>query len=184
MPAHFGRRCTGQVKSLTERGVYERCDYRWTCKECPKCDEPNDIAARFCSSCKCEILDPNARLMLEYTRIKKDPYSVSTDKVLSWKARVGVSNSGKEVLVCDISTEYRSFSVWFTPSSKHPAAIKDWILLNSVFYRGHIAPDAETFLKNIHKGDEIETITYAREKGSKFYRVFGYNNAPDEEPSG
>src|SRR5699024_1245803 len=53
-PAHFGRRCTGQVD--IGGGRLARCEYRWTFKECPECHHENDIAARFCESCKEELV--------------------------------------------------------------------------------------------------------------------------------
>src|SRR5699024_4989022 len=40
-PAHFGRRCTGQVD--IGGGRLSRCEYRWTFKECVECEHPNDI---------------------------------------------------------------------------------------------------------------------------------------------
>lgn len=60
IPAHHGRRCT----NITPLGKneYKRCEYYWTHKECPKCQHKNDIAARFCESCKHELIDPNKQL--------------------------------------------------------------------------------------------------------------------------
>lgn len=60
IPAHHGRRCT----NITPLGKneYKRCDYYWTHKECEKCQHKNDIAARFCESCKAELIDPNKKL--------------------------------------------------------------------------------------------------------------------------
>jgi len=182
MPAHFGRRCKGQVKSLTERGVYERCDYRWTCKECPKCDEPNDIAARLCSSCKCEFVDPNDRLRRDFHKIKKDPFSVSTDAVLEWDAQKSVSAAGNETLLCHYKTEYRKFKVWYMQDSRAKTAVEGWESLNKAVYKGHIAPDIDTFLQHINKGSPPRTVTYYRDKKSDFTRVLAHNLPPDRVP--
>ncbi len=66
-PAHFGRRCTGLV------GRTQRCDYYWSYKVCdsPCCSFMNDVASRFCGFCKTELVDPNAKLLLEQAEQKK-----------------------------------------------------------------------------------------------------------------
>src|SRR5699024_7251421 len=57
MPAHYGRRC----QHSDARG--NRCEYYWSCKECPVCEHKNDIAARFCRECKLELVNPNDKLI-------------------------------------------------------------------------------------------------------------------------
>ncbi len=179
MPAHYGRRCTGQVQSIIQRGVYERCDYRWTCKECPECAAPNDIAARFCEVCKHELIDPNEKLQQDFQRVKADPYKVSTDKVLKWSAHKSVSAAGNDTLVCEYKTEYRTFKIWYMADSKHPKAQYAWNSLNDAVFSGHIAPDVDTFLEHMHKGRDPQTITCHRERGGKFYRVIAHNRPED-----
>jgi len=69
VPSHFGRRCNGLTK-------LERCSYRWTAKKCTSCGHDNDIAARYCDSCKSEIINPNEQLKLEkeeLARKKSEP---------------------------------------------------------------------------------------------------------------
>lgn len=73
LPSHFGRRCTGAI--LTG-GELDRCAYKWSFKECPECEHENDIAARFCTKCRCEIVDPNEKLKVEHAKLAKDPYAV------------------------------------------------------------------------------------------------------------
>lgn len=182
MPAHLGRRCQGQVEDMLKKGLYARCTYLWTCKKCPECDHDNDITARFCSSCKIELIDPNEKLREDFHRVKKDPYSISTDKVTQWSARKGVSQSGKETVICEYTTEYRTFKIWYTPDSKHPDAVSAWKSLNDAVYSGHIAPDADTFIQYLNKGKQPETITCFRQKGSSFFRVLAHNQPEDQEP--
>ena len=182
MPAHFGRRCTGQVKSLVTLGTYERCNYRWTSKECPECGHDNDIAARYCSACKQELVDPNEKLRREFVRIKKDPYTASTDEVLSWKLTRGVSTSGNETLRVDFTTEYRTFPIWLTPEARHTQAVMDWERFSQAVYRGHVAPSIDVFLQHIDKGQMPHTVTYAKRKDKDFYRVFAYNKPADKLP--
>ncbi len=61
------RRCVGRDYS---GGKDERCDYFFEFKKCPYCEEVNDITARYCRSCKGEIIDPNDRLNLVTTAIE------------------------------------------------------------------------------------------------------------------
>ena len=84
IPAHMGRRC--QHYSLVKNELV-RCNYRWTGKECPKCQTDNDIAARYCVSCKAELVDPNEKLRIEFRERKKDPYQRQCDKVLRWEIK-------------------------------------------------------------------------------------------------
>lgn len=182
MPAHYGRRCTGQVQSLLQRGMYERCEYRWTFKECPECSAPNDIAARFCEQCTEELVNPNDKLRKEFQKVKSDPYQVSTDRVIEWFAQKSISAAGNETLVCEYKTDQRKFKVWYTPESSHPKAQYAWRSLNEAVYSGHVAPDVDTFLEYLHKGKTPETITCHRERGGNFYRVIAHNRPEDKVP--
>lgn len=181
MTAHFGRRCTGQV-IIKGAGVFERCNNRWTSKECPECSADNDIAARYCCECKAEIVDPNEKLRQEFTRVKKDPYEKSTDKILKWSAASSISQSGNEVLRCLYKTKYREFSIWYSPTSRASEAIHAWQSLNKAVFSGHIAPDVETFLKYLPRGKPPETITCYRKRGTTFYRVIAHNLPEDKIP--
>lgn len=180
IPAHFGRRCNGQVKSVENIGEYERCEYRWSFKECPDCEGENDIAARYCSGCKFELVDPNEKLEIEFTKAKKDPYTISTDEVLEWFARKSVSRAGNEMLVCDYKTEYRTFTYWYTPGVASVKAVESWEMLSRAVFKGHIAPDVDTFLEYLPKGRQPETVTYAKQRGSKFTNIYAYNRPVDE----
>lgn len=183
IPAHFGRRCTGQI-SIPGAGIFERCEYRWTCKICEACGTDNDIAARYCVKCKGELVDPNEKLEIDFQRIKKDPYSVSTDKILSWDAKMTTSQRGNETLVCTYTTEYRTFRVWYNPSGASARAQHEWASLNeAVFGVGHIANSIDLFLKYLPKGNQPKTITSARQKNSTFFTVIAHNRPEDERPN-
>lgn len=182
MPAHLGRRCTGQVAA--GMGLYERCNQRWTSKECPECNADNDIAARYCCQCKHELVDPGAKLKLEFTRIKKDPYEVSTDKIIAWDAQKTISQSGNEVLLCQYTTEYRTFKVWYNPNSSSVSAQHEWRSLNEAVFSGHVAPSVDIFIKYLSKGKPPVTITCNRKRGSTFYRVIAHNKREDVIPNG
>lgn len=170
MPAHFGRRCN------YVGATGNRCNYRWTTKECPDCGYDNDIAARKCQECKAILVDPNEKLRLEYKRIKSDPYELSTDKVLSWECKEHSSQAGNITLRIDYTTDYRSFSVWYMPRKQHVWAD----LCLAVF--GRVAPSVELFVEHWKKGKMPETITVKRERGTRFYNVYGHNRPEDKQP--
>ena len=174
MPAHFGRRCLGQVET-DQRGIFERCNSRWTCKECPECAADNDIAARFCHECREELVNPNEKLKREFERVKKDPYIATTDKILSWEPVRHLSMKGNETLKVTYKTDYRTFKAYYTPKMRSA-----WESLCGAVYAGHIAPDVDTFITYISKGRMPETITCKRKRGSDLYNVIAHNLKEDK----
>jgi len=160
LPGHYGRRCLGLVRV---GAVHERCAYRWTSKPCPACDEPNDIAARYCSSCKAEIVDPGEKLAVEFKAFKRDPTQPQTDTILSMDVKESVSQRGNPTVRVDFKTPYRQFSVWFSPESQHARPQKDW----------------QRF-EEARKHGQPETVSYMKERDSQFYRVLAYGQPIDE----
>lgn len=163
MPAHYGRRCLGMS---TVAGDLVRCDYRWTSKPCPSCEADNDIAARYCASCKSEIVDPNEKLRIDFKALKRDPTKMQTDEVLSWRVIPSISRTGKETDRVDVVTPYRSFSFWVLRSPTFSRAMQDRARLDAL------------------KGQPPMTITYQKDAETGFYRAIAYNRAKDEAPTG
>ena len=164
LPAHYGRRCFGMHKT-GPKGKYERCTYRWTSKECPECQEPNDLAARYCIKCKAEIVDPNEKLAADFKRIKKDPTQVQTDEVTSMDLREGVSQAGNRTVRADFVTPWRSFSVWFVPEARNRQRRQEWANFQAATENG-----------------SPRTVTYRKDPETGFYRLLGLNKEPDREP--
>jgi DNA repair protein RadD len=129
--------------------------------------------------CKAEIVNPNDKLKAEFTRVKKDPYEKSTDKVLEWTATKSISRSGNDILVCEYRSQYRKFKIWYTPESKASEAVHAWRSLNKAVFSGHVAPDVDTFIRHISKGKQPETITCYRKRGTDFYKVIAHNLPED-----
>lgn len=175
MPAHFGRRCWGQVKM--PGGTYDRCQYRWTSKECVHCGDPNDIAARYCSTCKGELVDPNEKLIGEFRKMKRDPHQRQTDEVVDMFIHsAGVSQSGNRTIRVDFVTPYRSFSIWLMPDGTYSKAQRDWRLFCET-----VQCDDPEYMTCNYNTKHPETVTYQKEP-SGFYRVFAYNRPADQEP--
>lgn len=164
LPAHLGRRCQGI--EINAEGRAEQCEYRWASKPCEECGGDNDVAARRCEHCGAEIIDPNEKLRLEYTKMKRDPYSVSTDKVLEWSARKHISAKGNECCRIDWRTEYRRGS-FFLLEGKDSGALKA------------LGVDC---MDNAHRAARPNTITYVKSSKNGFFRLLGINHSEDEAP--
>lgn len=162
MPAHYGRRCLGLHRQ--NNGTYEQCTYRWTFKNCPECEHENDIAARYCSECKFELVDPNKKLIADFKAMKKDPTQTQCDKVLSWNPIKTLSQAGNECLKVDFITEYRKFTAWFQIRSAKPFFIKQYEKLVIATQGLDVMP---------------ESITYRKDIKSGFYEILAYNQEPD-----
>lgn len=163
MPAHYGRRCTNEVK----RGpVYERCDYYWTGKDCPSCEHKNDITARYCEICKEELIDPNEKLVADFKRQKRSPHEKNTDEVINLSTVKTVSRSGADMLRVEVQTAYRRFSLFYVLGSE----------------KQFIKAKTDTFLEATQNGEAVpRTITYQKNKSTGFYDVYAFNRLTDEE---
>lgn len=161
IPAHYGRRCLNMVPA--GGGRLDQCQQRWTSKECPHCMEPNDIAAKYCSSCRGEIIDPNEKLQIEFRALKRSPYNRQCDDVVAFEERDTVSGSGNEVTRLDFKTPYRSFSVWVQKNPKSQFAMRALEM-----YQGL-------------NGEWPQTVEYKKEDNG-FFTVFSFNKPKDEEP--
>lgn len=177
-PAHFGRRCFGYQMN---NGRAERCGQRWAFKACYECKHENDIAARFCSECKAELVDPNEKLRLDFHKMKASPYAMSTDEVRSLHIQKHISKAGNETIKASYVTDYAKFDVWYQPNSKVLKFRTQYDQFSMAFY-GKIAPSIDVFIEHISKGRTPSTVTYMRTKGKKFWNVYGYNKAIDNEP--
>lgn len=161
-PAHYGRRCMGLVK--VGIGKYDQCSYRWAGKDCPSCGESNDIAARYCTSCRGEIVDPNAKLVMEFRAMVRSPHNRQCNVIEEIDWNDSVTQSGKECVRVNIKTPYRRFTIWImrSPSNNMQQHQYDmWMRL---------------------KGQKPKTVEYVKEQ-SGFYRVFSWNNEADKEPA-
>ena len=157
MPAHFGRRCQ---HSHLRTG--ERCDYYWSCKVCPVCDHANDIAARFCSSCKSELINPNDKLIEMHQAHKKDPTKPQTEEVLLITYTRGVSRAGNDMITAEITTPRRKFPIYLMESS-------NWQAQKRMAFS--LATDEFT--------QTPRTITYVK-KGD-FWEALGFGALTDDE---
>lgn len=180
MPAHYGRRCYG---GDVINGHYVRCSERWSMKVCPECEAENDIAARYCTSCRTELVDPNSRLVEDYKRMKSDPRAISTDRLLGWECKPWITQRGNNTLRVDYRSEYRSFTIWYSPDSSNVKAQGLWNNLSEVvFGKGHIAPTPEAFCDALKRGFGTMPETITVQKQGDFFRAFAHGLPEDEKP--
>jgi DNA repair protein RadD len=166
MPGGNIRRCHGQLRTGA-RGEYTRCGYYWTSKICEQCSEHNDIAARFCRSCKAEIVDPNEKLSIEFKALKRDPTQRQVDAVVSMTVTRGISAKDNDTLRADFVTSHRQFSIWLMPQSRSLQGQRDYHHFMTATDNGAIPP---------------ATVSYVKDAASGFYRVSAFDEAVDAAP--
>ena len=157
MPAHYGRRC-----QHVDLRTGERCDSYWSAKKCPVCEHVNDIAARFCSGCKTELVNPNDKLTEMFMAHKKDPTKAQTDTVVSIDYVRGISRSGNDMITAHVVTSRRKFTVYLLENNNYQAA-----------KRAAFAAGTGDFTRT------PRTISYV--KDGDFWKVLGFDRPTDEE---
>lgn len=150
MPAHFGRRCQ---HSHLRTG--ERCDYYWSCKVCPVCDHANDIAARYCTGCKCELINPGDKLIEMHQAHKKDPTKPQTEEVLLITYMRGVSRAGNDMITAEVTTPRRKFPIYLMENSNWQAQKRMAFSLATDEFT--VTPRTITYVK---KGDFWEALGF------------------------
>lgn len=157
MPAHWGRRCNHY-----DLRTGERCTGRWSFKACPVCEAENDIAARYCSSCHAELVNPNEKLIELHTKHKKDPTQWQTDEVLDMTFTPSISKAGNQMMVVDVTLSRRQIKIYLLENNNWQARKKEFWA---------------SFTDNFTKPPK--TITYRKKED--FWEVNNFNAPTDEE---
>ena len=170
LPGHYGRRCFGE---MIIAGSHSRCGYRWTCKVCEDCGAENDIAARYCSSCKAEIVDPNEKLKELAAKIANDPYRLRTSAIIGWSINRHVSMGDKPDtlrVVYDIAEKPHKLMQWVAiESGGHWAKARADAFCRSVW--GETMPDIQAAIDCFTDAKMPSSIAYRKKAGSQFYDV-------------
>ena len=152
-PAHFARRCS-HIEPLGKND-FKRCDHYWSYKECPNCNEKNDIVARRCTSCKTELINPNEKLIAEFKAFKKDLSQVQTDAINFIRKKTVRTKSGNDGIQISFGTPERIVQVIM--SNKVMPKFYD-LFLNSDF--------------------DPKTITY-KKSSSGYMHIYDFNRETD-----
>ena len=75
---HYGRKCRGGHVNADNYNLIP-CGYRFRFKICTQCSAENDISARDCSNCGCELIDPDTKL--KQARLSKDAHVLAPDSI-------------------------------------------------------------------------------------------------------
>lgn len=75
---HYGRKCRGGHVNADNYELIP-CGYRFRFKICTQCSAENDISARDCSNCGCELIDPDTKL--KQARLSKDAHVLTPDSI-------------------------------------------------------------------------------------------------------
>ena len=123
-----------------------------------------------------EPIDPNEKLQIDFQKMKADPYQMTTDRVLSWRAQEWISAKGNVTIRVNYSTEYGSFAIWYMPR-KYDV----WASLCQATI-GYVATSVEEYTTKIDAFEATmpKTITVKKNKKTKFYECFGHNQKEDE----
>ena len=143
-------------------GKLERCLYRWSPKKCPHCFADNDIAARYCSECKGEIVDPNNSLIDIYKPAVKDPYQQQTERVIAWHTKKVKSKKDEDMLVVNYITEHKKLVIFYLVRR----------------------PEYAELVKATNGGETMPSyLTYIKDVKTGYYRALAYNQQPDTAPN-
>lgn len=169
--AHFGRRCQAyHLNRLTHE--YERCSYKWSFKECHECGHENDIAARYCKECKCEIVDPNEKLREEQARIDNDPYAPKTSECLGMMIRHWPGQGGKPDTVrvdFQIDDTPMTVSQWYCPNHHNDWLVRQWDKFCFGAFGKQLPMDEA--LSMASEANKPDAILYRKKKNSKYFEV-------------
>jgi DNA repair protein RadD len=164
LPSHFGRRCNGAI--LT-KGELEQCGYKWSFKECPECHYENDIAARFCTKCREELVDPNEKLKIEAAKIAKDPYAVKFGNVNEMTMTKHLAPKGECIHVKYVTDDV-TVSEWLFPEGGSQFLVNKWLSFAEKAYAD--IPRSNDDAINMTRKRPKE-IAYRKMRGTKFHEV-------------
>ena len=136
MPAHHARRCCGIV--LKGKNQYERCSFWWAHKDCPACQEKNDIAAKNCFSCGFTLIKPDEKL-------NDTAYVLKVGDTLTTNVeRMEVEDKGSIVIV-KFWTPHKNIMCKHYPTHKNHFITLTWRKFNKATQGGTIVPKQITY---------------------------------------
>ena len=172
LPAHYGRRCQG---FHIIGGRFTQCSHKWSFKVCDDCGHENDIAARYCTKCRGELVNPNDRLIEEALKMEKDPYRVRFADVQMWNFTRWPGKDGKpeslrvEYMIADKPS---TLMEWYHPESDSAWLLSKWNkFCLSAF--GEILGGVTDAYQRRFTAKQPEKIMFKKQKNSKYFDVVG-----------
>lgn len=156
MNTEHARRCVGKLTKndpKVDKEKEERCSYYFEFKECDseQCQAQNDIAARLCHACKCELIDPNAKLSMASVQ-----NNVFTLNVL--EARYGISGTQKGFRInCSYKCEDENGGIGSVFEHYSPVSEKAQRVFYGQFVRKHCS-DASKWYMHLGNRSKVEEM--------------------------
>lgn len=172
LPGHFGRRCKGLVLAGRLREMM-RCTHKWSSKECPECGTENDIAARNCSACKAEIIDPNQKLQEEAAKLDAAPDATRQAEVTMMSVNKHYVSAGEDMVVVKFAVPVSPWFVnkFYSPSSEKKWMVREWEEFSIKAY-GEVKSLADAVAER-DSAIKPSVIMFRKDKGSKYFNVKG-----------
>lgn len=170
LPAHYGRRCQGEA---IVAGKHVQCSHKWSFKECPECQHENDIAARYCTGCKAEIIDPNEKLKEIATKMANDPYRTRFATVTGWQVRRWPSSKDNtDSLRVDYYFDENPtvVSEWYPSPDRDRWSASRWSTFCSRHW-GRNLKDISEVIESYPVARPPTRVAYRKKPGSKFFNV-------------
>ena len=156
MNTEHARRCVGK-----DQENEERCKYYFEFKECKNvtegvaCSAKNDIAARICHKCGCELIDPNAKLSM--ARVQNNVFNVAV-----LEAVYGISGTQKSFRInCVYKCRDENGRVGSVFENYSPTSEKSMLVFYGNFVKKHCTDASKWYihLRNRSKVEEmLQTI--------------------------
>lgn len=147
MVEHFGRKCLGGFENEVTREI-EACQFRFRFKRCPECGSEEDIAARICSKCQCQLVDADNKLKeamaLKDAHIMR-PDSFSMNKVFDKKG-----NERLEIRYFDYDGEFLQESYYLNSEESCQA-----FYFNFLKFHNRI-PERKLFVKSAEEAINLK----------------------------
>ena len=131
-PAHFMRRCTGEVP--LGKNKFNRCGYFWSHKTCPECGEKADIAARNCNACGFTLIAPDAKLSESAIVLSTGDKLITNVK--SWEIK-----ASKEITIVTFDTDHGKIKEKFYPNNKNRFVAHHAVVFDRATNCGEIMPN-------------------------------------------
>ncbi len=170
LPAHYGRRCQGEA---IVAGKHVQCSHKWSFKECSECAHENDIAARYCTGCKAEIIDPNEKLKEIATKMANDPYRTRFAEVTGWQVRRWPSSKDNtDSLRVDYYFDENPtvVSEWYPSPDRDRWSASRWSTFCSRHW-GRKLKDISEVIESYPVARPPTRVAYRKKPGSKFFNV-------------
>ncbi|TCN85021.1 DEAD/DEAH box helicase [Shewanella fodinae] len=121
---HFGRRCQGLIAAKPHP---QQCRYRFRARFCPDCGAENDIAARECSECHSQLVDPDKRLKEVLAqrhhhlfRVQQMQLRAQDDKLLVEYSDIDANHFSEQFRVTTLAQRHALFARFIYPHDRRP----------------------------------------------------------------